>query len=174
MWAWAYCWCNFAPRGSWWTPDELPAYGSAAPQPPSSDAGQSVGSRNPGTCPNLAHIARHLETSQRRQNNQTSECLNRFPMVFWVFCVFITQNIDTTFKQLTRSNFHCKKRRKKAHQSDRSSLRMLASRDSEPDCRAQYTFLHWDRGHLHRHLKQNSGPVQINTLITSTSTESVI
>lgn len=62
---WTHCWCSSAPQGSWWTPGELPACGSAAPQPPSSDAGWNVGSRNPGTYPNLARIAPCLKASER-------------------------------------------------------------------------------------------------------------
>lgn len=109
MRVWTYSWCNSAPQGSWWTPGELPACDSAALQPPSSDAGRSVGSRNRGTYPNLAHIAPHLKT-RRRQDNQESwmsqqvlnsvlcECMNSL----------LTWNSYQFPNRRDWSNFHCK------------------------------------------------------------------
>lgn len=61
-----YCWCSSAPLGSWWKPGELPACGSAAQLPPSSDADQSDGNRNREICPNWVHISPGLTGKQQR------------------------------------------------------------------------------------------------------------
>lgn len=107
-----YCWCKSVPRGSWRTPDELPACDSAAQQPPSSDAGWSVGSRNPETCPSWARIAPSLKTTQRKGGGASA--------VWWLNACYQPE------AGLNQCPPHGGKR---AHHSDRSRHRMLVNRD---------------------------------------------
>lgn len=57
-----------------------------------------------------------LDIWKHHGEGRTTRLLNVLMGFQWflgVLWAFITQNIDTTFKQLTRSNFHCKKKKKK-------------------------------------------------------------